>query len=376
MVAGGHVTVARLPDATVQVRMAGRWRMDGGGLPATDALDRALAEPPPPARIVFDTGELDGWDSSLVVFLERVLDRGRRAHVDVDRTGLPDGLKRLLALADARPGGRPPPLPAPQPPLARLGQAGLGVADSFVQLLRFVGELAFTLVRLVTRRARFRPVDLLGELQAAGSGAVTIVGVVSFLLGMILAFVGGITLRPFGATLYVANVVTIAMVRELGPVMTAIVMAGRTGSAYAAQLGTMKVSQEIDALTTMGLPPTEFLVLPRVLALSLMMPLLYVYGNLFALVGGGLVALSTDGGLSQYWRQSREAISLTTFWIGFVKSMVFGIVVAVAGCLQGLRAGHSAADVGRAATNAVVTSIVWIIAVDGLFAVVLYILGI
>jgi phospholipid/cholesterol/gamma-HCH transport system permease protein len=372
---GQEVTVAQLPEATVEVRLAGPWRL-GRGLPTTDRLEHALAGPPAASRVVFDARDLSGWDSSLVVFLERVLERCRRRGVAVDRAALPDGLKRLLTLAEARPGARPPPPPARLSPLARLGQAGSNAVGSFLRLLSFVGEVSFAGARFVSGRARYRHVDLLGEAQAAGAGALVIVTVVSFLLGMILAFVGSVTLRPFGATLYVANVVTVAMVRELGPVMTAIVMAGRTGSAYAAQLGTMRVTEEIDALTTMGLPPMEFLVLPRMLALSLMMPMLCVYADFVALVGGTFVAVGGGTSPGQFVRQAAGSITLTTFWIGMVKSAVFGVIVAACGCLQGLRAGRSAAAVGEAATGAVVTAIVWIIAVDGLFAVVLNVLKI
>jgi phospholipid/cholesterol/gamma-HCH transport system permease protein len=373
--AAGEVTVARLPDASVIVRLAGRWRM-GGGLPAAAGVDLAIDGPPVAGRVAFDASGLTSWDSSLLVLTERILERCRRRGVAADTTGLPDGLRRLIALSQAAAGQRPPPRPAPLPLVARIGERGIETVSSLLRLLRFLGELAFSAARLVTARARVRKRDVVAEIQAAGAGSLAIVAVVSFLLGMILAFVGDVTLRPFGATLYVANVVTVAMVRELGPVMTAIVMAGRTGSAYAAQLGTMKVTQEIDALTTMALPPSEFLVLPRVLALSLMMPFLVVYGDFIALAGGGLVASASGEGLGEYARQAKGSIALTTFWVGLVKSAVFGIVVAVCGCIQGLRANKSAAAVGEAATRAVVTSIVWIIAIDGLFAVVLYELGV
>jgi phospholipid/cholesterol/gamma-HCH transport system permease protein len=375
MAAAGELTVGRLPDATVLVRVAGRWRM-GGGLPVPDAIDSAIEQPPVARRLTFDATGLLAWDSSLLVLVERVLARCRQHGVAADTTGLPDGLRRLLALSEATPGQAPPPAPPRLSQLERLGTRGLDVVDSLLGLLRFLGELAFSLLRLVTGRARVRKLDLLAEIEAAGARSLSIVAVVSFLLGMILAFVGGVTLRPFGAKIYVANVVTIAMVRELGPVMTAIVMAGRTGSAYAAQLGTMKVTQEIDALTTMALPPADFLVLPRVLALSLMMPLLVVYSDFIALAGGALVSIGSGSSLMEYARQSKGSIALTTFFIGAAKSAVFGIIVAVCGCIQGLRATRSAAAVGDAATNAVVTSIVWIIAVDGVFAVVLDILNI
>ena len=374
MADAGEVTVDRQHDGSVIVRVAGRWRM-AGGLPVARAVELAIAGPPAAARVGFESGALTSWDTSLLVLAERVLARCRKQGIAIDTAGLPDGLRRLLALSAVAPGQAPPAAPPPPPFLARLGHGGLARFDALMQLLRFIGELAFSLVHLLTARARVRGSDILSEIEAAGAGSLGIVAVVSFLLGMILAFVGDVTLRPFGATIYVANVVTVAMVRELGPVMTAIVMAGRTGSAYAAQLGTMKVTQEIDALTTMALPPQEFLVLPRVLALSLMMPVLVIYADFIALAGGGLVA-GGEGSIGEYARQSASSIALTTFWVGLVKSAVFGIIVAICGCIQGLRASHSAAAVGDAATQAVVTSIIWIIAIDGVFAVLLYILRI
>jgi phospholipid/cholesterol/gamma-HCH transport system permease protein len=186
-----------------------------------------------------------------------------------------------------------------------------------------------------------------------------------------------VTLRTFGATIYVADLVAIAMVRELGPIMTAIIMAGRTGSAYAAELGSMRVSQEIDALVTMGLPPIEFIVLNRVLSLSLMLPLLCVYADFLGILGGGLVTASVlNVSFAQYMRELGESITLTTFAIGVVKSAAFGVLVATCGCVSGMRAGRSAAAVGVATTRAVVSSIVWIIVSDGVFAIALYVLGI
>ena len=200
---------------------------------------------------------------------------------------------------------------------------------------------------------------------------------ISFLVGMIMAFVGAVQLQQFGASIYVANMVAIAMAREMGAMMTAIIMAGRTGSAYAAQLGTMNVSQEIDALTTMGIPAMDFLVLPRMLALSQMLPLLAVYADFVGIVGGAVVATGMlDVSLVQYWEQTKSALTVTDFTTGVGKSAVFGILVAVAGCLQGLRSGRSAAAVGASATAAVVSAIVLVIVADGLFAVVFNLLGI
>jgi phospholipid/cholesterol/gamma-HCH transport system permease protein len=228
---------------------------------------------------------------------------------------------------------------------------------------------------LVRGRARFRVGDLLVVIQDCGPRALGIVSLISFLIGLILGFVGAVQLEQFGASIYVANLVAVAMTREIGCIMTAIVMAGRTGAAFAAQLGTMTTNQEIDALSTMGISPMEFLVLPRMLALILMMPLLTIYADLLGILGGAVVGLGMLGlGTTEYYEQTRSAVSLTDFFIGVSKSTVFGILVALVGCLRGMQSGRSAAAVGLAATSAVVTSIVLIIVIDGLFAVILNVL--
>jgi phospholipid/cholesterol/gamma-HCH transport system permease protein len=228
---------------------------------------------------------------------------------------------------------------------------------------------------LARGRARFRMSDLLVVIQDCGPRALGIVSLISFLIGLILAFVGAVQLQQFGASIYVANLVAIAMTREIAGIMTAIVMAGRTGAAFAAQLGTMNTNQEIDALSTMGISPMEFLVLPRMLALILMMPLLTIYADLVGILGGAVVGMGMLGlGSVEYFEQTRGAVSLASFFIGVSKSVVFGILVALVGCLRGMQSGRSAAAVGLAATSAVVTSIVLIIVIDGIFAVVLNVL--
>jgi phospholipid/cholesterol/gamma-HCH transport system permease protein len=229
---------------------------------------------------------------------------------------------------------------------------------------------------LLRGRARFRISDLLAVIQDCGPRALGIVSLISFLIGLILGFVGAVQLQQFGASIFVANLVAIAMTREIGCIMTAIVMAGRTGAAFAAQLGTMNTNQEIDALSTMGIPPMEFLVLPRMLALILMMPLLTIYADLVGILGGAVVGMGMLGlGPTEYFEQTRGAVSLTSFFIGVSKSAVFGVLVALVGCLRGMQSGRSAAAVGLAATSAVVTSIVLIIVIDGIFAVVLSVVG-
>jgi phospholipid/cholesterol/gamma-HCH transport system permease protein len=369
------LTASRLDPDTLCIRIAGKWRLRRG-MPSPDAVSQALDDGV--RRLVFDAGSLAGWDSSLVTVLAHVLERCRGRRLEVDRSGLPAGVQRLLALAEAVPekqGARG--AAARTPFLTRVGAATIAAAEEAREFLAFLGEATLSLARLAGRRARYRRVDLLIEIHEAGARALPIVTLISFLVGLIMAFVGAVSLQQFGAGIYVANMVAVAMAREMGAMMTAIIMAGRTGSAYAAQLGTMNVSQEIDALTTMGISPIDFLVLPRMLALSLMMPLLAVYSNFIGIIGGALVGTSMlDLSLVQYWEQTKGAITVTDFATGVGKSVVFGVLVAVAGCLEGIRAGKSASAVGDAATRAAVNAIVYVIVADGIFAVVFHVLGI
>jgi len=376
MSGSGTFSVARVDDALC-VHLTGVWSLDRG-LPPPAALERALEGAASARRVVFDTAGLGTWDSSLVTFVAQLVERCMRLGVGIERRGLPPGLLRLLALAEAVPekaGARAHPVRASI--AVRIGTATIAAWQEAVGWLAFLGGATLALGRFLIGRARYRRVDLAIELQDAGARALPIVTLISFLVGMIMAFVGAVQLQQFGASIYVANMVAIAMAREMGAMMTAIIMAGRTGSAYAAQLGTMNVSQEIDALTTMGIPAMDFLVLPRMLALSLMLPLLAVYADFVGIVGGAVVATGMlDVSLVQYWEQTKSALTVTDFTTGVGKSAVFGILVAVAGCLQGLRSGRSAAAVGAAATAAVVSAIVLVIVADGLFAVVFNILGI
>jgi phospholipid/cholesterol/gamma-HCH transport system permease protein len=372
--AGSQARVmSRTLDGTIEVSVRGRWKL-GLGIPDAEELAGDLSRTPPVSRLTFDTSELESWDSSLIVFLRRVFELARRRELPVDRAGLPEGVRHLLLLAEA-PQVAHPPAPEETTRLDRLGSLVVARTRDSFRFLIFLGETGFAFVRALMGRARYRGIDLMTELDAAGVGALGVMAIVGCLLGTILAFVSTVTLRRFGATIYVADAVTIGMVRELGPIITAMVMAGRTGSAYAAQLGTMNVTDEIDAISTMSLPPYEFLVFPRLLALCVMMPPLCVFVDFVGLLAGGLVATSLNNSNFQaYLLESKDAIPLSTFWVGLVKSAVFGAIVAVTGCAEGMRAGKSAAAVGRAATSAVVQALVVIIAADGLFAVMLNIL--
>jgi phospholipid/cholesterol/gamma-HCH transport system permease protein len=244
-------------------------------------------------------------------------------------------------------------------------------------MLSFLGEMAIAVVRLVGMKARYRASDLFLLIQECGPQALPIVTLISALVGVILAFIGAVELKKFGAQVYVADLVGIAMVRELGAMMTAILMAGRTGAAFAAQLGTMKVTQEIDAFTTAGLSPLEFLVLPRVVALVLMMPLLCLYADFVGIAGGAAIGVGMlDFSWRAYLEETVHAVTLTDLVGGLFRSSVYGVLVALAGCLRGLQSGYSSSAVGDAATSAVVTGIVAIIVADGIFATVFYALGI
>jgi phospholipid/cholesterol/gamma-HCH transport system permease protein len=241
----------------------------------------------------------------------------------------------------------------------------------------FLGGAGVAVARLFTGRATLRWSDLLLFMQEAGSQAVPIVSLISLLVGLILAFVGAIQLKAFGAQIYVADLVGIAMVRVMGAIMTGIIMAGRTGAAFAAQLGTMQVNEEIDALKTLGVEPMEFLVLPRMVALVIMMPLLCIYADIMGILGGMIVGVTMlDLNPIVYLNQTKAAVSLTNVWIGLFYGAVFGMLVALSGCLRGIQCERSASAVGYAATSAVVTGIVSIIVATAIITVICNVLGV
>jgi phospholipid/cholesterol/gamma-HCH transport system permease protein len=313
-----------------------------------------------------------------VTFLVDLSEFCRNRGIAMDRSQLPAGLRRLLELAEAVPekkGARREEVRASA--LERVGLSAIAAGAASREILSFLGEMTLTSGRLFGMRVRFRAVDLLLLIQQAGAQALPIVTLISFLVGVILAFVGAVQLQQFGAQIYVADLVGIAMIREMGAMMTGIIMAGRTGAAFAAQLGTMKVTQEIDAFTTMGFSPLEFLVLPRVIALVLMMPLLCLYSDFVGVLGGAVIGVGMlDLSWLTYMRETANAIRLTDLLGGVFKSAVYGVLIALSGCLRGMQCGNSSSAVGDAATSAVVTGIVAIVVACGVFAVVFYVLGI
>ncbi|MBN9508640.1 MAG: ABC transporter permease [Alphaproteobacteria bacterium] len=359
------------------LRLSGDWTFDSPLCDPTPVA-AALAATPGPARVEIRVAALARWDSALVVFVDTVHALCVEHNAPLELGGLPAGAVRLSALAHAVPeraGGRRP--GAGRLWVDRIGVHALARLRAGGDQLAFLGEAVIAFGRLFRGRAVFQASDVLLFMRACGPQALAITGIINLLIGMILAFIGAVQLQKFGAGIYVADLVGLAITREMAAVMTGIVLAGRTGAAYAAQLGTMQAQEEIDALTTFGIPPIDFLVLPRMIALSLMMPLLYLYACLVGLLGGmivgtGMLSLT----ITQYALETQTAISLTQFAIGLGKSVVFGILVAIAGCLRGMQASRSAAGVGDAATSAVVTGILYIIITDAVFAVMFNILGI
>ena len=371
------LTCTTAPDNTLAVALAGDWLL-GNALPGIEPVLENLRKSPAPAGIAFDTAELGDWDTVLVARLVSIRRDAEANGIAVDESGLPEGARQLLGLAFAvkeREGARRS---------ARdigvfegIGEKTLRVVARSRDLLAFLGELVLSFGRLFRGKATYLRSDLVQYVQEAGAEALPIVSLISFLIGMIFAFVGVMQLENFGAGIYTADLVAVAMVREMAPIMTAIIMAGRTGAAYAAQIGTMKVNEEVDALTTLGMDPMDFLVTPRVIALIVMLPMLSLYGSLMGILGGTFVGLSMlDVSLVQYASQTVNSVGLNSLLGGLFKSVVYGSLVAIAGCQQGLACGNSAMAVGQSTTRAVVMSIVLIVVSASILTVIYINLGI
>jgi len=347
-------------------------------LPSVSEVEDALGRESGIKRIQYDCKGVTGWDSGLMTFMLKCGDLAEEKQLEVDYGGLPEGGEGLMKLATAVPEKKDAARGSNTRSLFYMvGSGSIHVVTEARELMTFLGEAAIAFSRFFTGKARFRWRDLWVIVQQTGAEALPIVSLISFLVGLILAYVGAVQLAQFGATIYVADLVGLAMVREMGAIMTAIVMCGRTGAAFAAQLGTMKVSEEIDALQTLGISPMEFLVLPRMLALCCMLPLLVIFSDFIGILGGLVVSVTTlDITFTQYVNRTVDSIDLINFSSGLIKSTVFGVLVAATGCLRGMQCGDSSAAVGLAATSAVVTGITCIIVADAIFAVIFNIIGI
>jgi phospholipid/cholesterol/gamma-HCH transport system permease protein len=370
--------LAYMPDLVVErampngllVRLSGNWRQRPT-MPGTEEIQQALDGKPTSKSLEFDTTGLTGWDSRFVAFISQCARLVRGRSIEVRYDGLPEGARRLLRLAQAV----PEKVDAHRT-LAKtfffqsVGERMIQEWNGVLGLFTFLGQNLMALGNLLRGRAQFRWADAFQVMEQTGPQALGIVAMINFLVGLILAFVGAIELERFGASIYVADLVGIATVREMGCIMTGIILCGRTGAAFAAQLGTMKVNEEINALQTFGLSPIDFLVLPRMIALLLMMPFLCVFADLISIAGGFIVSVSMlDVTSTEYVTRTIQAIELKGFLLGIFKGTFFGFVVAYTGCLRGMQSGANAAAVGQATTRAVVSGISAIVAGDGIFAV-------
>jgi phospholipid/cholesterol/gamma-HCH transport system permease protein len=368
-----RLSAAAMTPATAPAAGAARLRQHGGTIIAVLTGDwrlesepprfAALLDPVPSVRTVgFDATDLGAWDSSLLVFLLQGRDWCEARAVTFDTAELPDRIARLLELARSVPEHVEAPDTVAASRVASLGRAGIGVWDATLAAVTFVGEVTDACIRLLLGRARMRWRDFWVVVQSNSSGALPIVTLIALLVGVIIAFLGVVVLKRFGAGFYVSYLVGYGMLRELGALMTGIILAGRTGAAFAAELGSMKITEEIDAYTTLGVSPIDHLVLPRVLGIFVMMPLLAIYADFIGIMGGMLVAITLlDLSPTQFFGGLLTAVTLSDALLGVFKATIFGVIIGVAGCMKGLQTGSDAGAVGRSATSAVVLGITLII---------------
>ncbi len=365
------------PAGGAVIRLRGDWVRENRR-PDTRTVEPLLEACSGGTLIRLDGRELNRWDSTLLAVLLEIRRQCLERDIELDLSGLPAGVRNLVGLATAVPQRAGIERREPSPAyLHRLGENSLSRWRNVLDTVSFIGETSCAFGRLLRGRAQCRGRDVLAAIRECGPAALPIVTLISFLVGLILAFVGAIQLRMFGAQIYVADLVGIAMIREMGAIMTGVVMAGRTGAAFAAQLGTMEVNEEIDAFRTMGISPLDFLVLPRMLGLVLMMPLLCLYADVVGILGGMVVGVTMlDLNVPLYWNETVSSVSLADVGVGVFTSVVYGILISLAGCLRGMRCGRSASAVGLATTSAVVTSIVWMVVATASITVACDILGI
>jgi phospholipid/cholesterol/gamma-HCH transport system permease protein len=361
----------------LELQLIGDWVI-GTTIPTVKEVKHQLSQHSTYSHFVINGLELGTWDSRLVSFILMLIKHFEGKNISTDISNLPSGIKSLLTLATAVPerdGVKK--TASPSHFLDTIGHKATNILTESQKILFFIGELYLSLFRFIRGKARFQSQDFWQVVQECGPNALPIVTLISLLIGLILAFIGAIQLRLFGADIYVANLVAIGMTREMGAMMTAIIMSGRTGAAFAAKLGTMQVNEEIDAFKTMGIAAMDFLVLPRVLALILMMPLLTVYSNIIGILGGMWVAVGMlDISFLEYYQQTIRSITLVDCSTGIIKSLVFGVLIAGIGCMSGLQCGRTSSAVGDATTTAVVRSIVSIVIVDAVFTLIFQQLGI
>lgn len=362
------------PNDTLIFSIVGRLDSDNTGKIWRRATDRL----PGARNLVLDASGIDYCDGSGIALLVHLRGQVAKNGGDFEIRNLRPEFQQLLDAwdpGDARLAERAPEGGVSNA-VEETGRLAVELVRDVYLLIGFAGELSVALVHAAGRPRTVRWRDVLQNAEAVGVNGLPIVALIAFIMGLIMAFQAAIPLRQFGADIFVANLVALATLRELGPLMTAVLLAGRSGSAFAAELGTMKVREEIDALKTMGLDPVRFLVVTRVIAAVLMTPLLTVFADLLGLVGGSVVVVSLGFPLVTFFRQVQAAVGYGDFIGGLVKSFVFGILVAAIGCLRGLQTETGPSAVGVSTTRAVVSGIILIVIADGIFSVVYYYLGV
>jgi phospholipid/cholesterol/gamma-HCH transport system permease protein len=358
-------------EGLLEVALSGVWQVTAAR-PNWTAL---RGNRPTPARVRVRVDSVEKWDTSLLLFLYEVQEWCRVAGAQCDTTLLPEKIRMLLAQFTSAHQASVP-VDRSESFVTGVGNVTLETWGRARAAFTFIGETVLGIVRLVARPHKFRWRDCFDEMQQCGAMALPIVGLISFLVGLIMAYQAAVQLRQFGADIYVADLVGLSVVREMGPMMAAVILAGRTGAAFAATLANMKANEEVDALETLGITAVQFLVLPRLVALVCMMPLLALYADAVGILGGMAVGGAVlDIPASAYWIETQSIVDLSDINSGLIKSVAFGVLIGLSGCLRGLQAERSAAGVGRAATSAVVTGILLIIVADALFAVVFNMLG-
>lgn len=327
--------------------------------------------------IVINAAKLQKWDSTLLALIFELLKAAGHKNIAVEYADFPDNLSKLIELAltvDRKPDLKHEPR---LPFVEAVGAKGIAVVLAVAKGWGFIRRTFASLGRFFSGTAVMRRVDFMFALEDCSYKAVGIVSLVSFMVGLILAFVGAIQLKTFGAQIYVASLVAIGMTRIMGAIMVGIIMAGRTGASYAATIGTMQVNEEIDALTTMGISTQDFLVLPRIMALTLTIPLLTILADFMGIIGGAAVGVGMlDISAAEYWTYSVNALSMDNFLVGLFHALVFGVIISLCGCYYGIYCGRNADSVGKATTQAVVSAIVWMIVATGIITLIFEVLGI
>jgi phospholipid/cholesterol/gamma-HCH transport system permease protein len=372
------VAPAAIAQPTPQeLALSGSWTARGIGTigPRLDALSA-----PSKSGMVVDGARIDALDTAGAWVLRKLLRRLRDEGTDVQVRDMRPEFARLLDVVGRQIAGQTdtlsPVASAPPATLEGLGRNAEAAFERTVALLGFVGESAVALAGCVAHPARFRWRPVLYNIRSAGFDALPIVGLLSFLLGVVVAYQGADQLRQYGANIFVVDLVGLSMLREFAPLIAAIIIAGRSGSAYAAQIGTMAVTEEIDAMRTLGIAPLDLLVVPKILALLIALPLLTVFADVLGVFGGMIMARTELGvGFGEFLDRFVKAVSVTAYMVGIGKAPVFAAIIAVVGCFQGFRTKGGAASVGRQTTRSVVQAIFLVIVADALFSIAFSSLG-